>query len=160
MPLAIHPITESQARAASAWRYPAPYDLYDHQPDDYQRFLVRAYRYHAVLDAGDLLGYCCFGDDARVPGGTYPPDALAVGAGMRPDLTGRGHGHRFLAAILDFGRTAYPAPIFSATVAAVNQRALALCRSAGFTESLRLTSTGDDPRDFVLLLLGASTRRS
>lgn len=124
------------------------------EPDDWQRFLVPAYRYHAILDAGDLLGYCCFGDDARVPGGTYPPDALAIGAGMRPDLTDRGHGRRFLAAILDFARTTYAASTLSATVAAFNQRALAVCRSVGCTESLRFTSTGDAPRDFVVLLHG------
>jgi len=40
MLLTIHPITESHARAASAWRYPAPYALYDHEPDNWQRFLV------------------------------------------------------------------------------------------------------------------------
>jgi ribosomal-protein-alanine N-acetyltransferase len=158
MPLAIHPIADWQARAASAWRYPAPYDLYDHEPDDWQRFLLPAYRYHAVLDAGDLVGYCCFGDDARVPGGSYPPGTLDVGAGMRPDLTGRGHGRRFLAAILDFARATYAANTLSATVAAFNHRALTLCRSLGFLEASRFTSTGGDPRDFVLLLSAASPR--
>jgi [ribosomal protein S18]-alanine N-acetyltransferase len=156
MALAIHPITEPWARAITAWRYPAPYDIYDHEPDDLHRLLLPTYRYHAVLDAGDLVGYCCFGDDACVPGGTYPPDALAVGAGMRPDLTGRGHGRRFLAAILDFGRATSAARTLSATVAAFNDRALALCLSLGFVEASRFTSTGDDPREFVMLLQQAS----
>jgi [ribosomal protein S18]-alanine N-acetyltransferase len=152
MPLVIQPITEERARAASAWRYPGPYAIYDHEQGDWQRFLEPAYRYHAVLDGRELIGYCCFGDDARVPGGEYPPDALDVGAGMRPDLVGQGLGSAFLAAILEFGRTTYAAPAFAATVAAFNQRALALCRAAGFRELSRFISTGDEPREFVILV--------
>jgi hypothetical protein len=43
-------------------------------------------------------------------------------------------------------------------LAAFNHRALTLCCSLGFIESSRFTSTGDDPRDFVLLLDEASPR--
>lgn len=152
MPLVIQPITESQARAASAWRYAGPYATYDHDPADWRRFLEPAYRYHAVLDDTELVGTCCFGEDARVPGGRYLPDALDVGAAMRPDLVGQGHGASFLASILDFGRAAYAPLAFAATVAAFNQRALALCRSLGFHEASQFTSTGDEPREFVILL--------
>lgn len=28
------------------------------------------------------MGYCCFGTDARVPGGDYSADALDIGLGM------------------------------------------------------------------------------
>ena len=151
-PLVIQAITEPQARAASTWRYPGPYAIYDHAPDDWQRFLVPGYRYHAVLAGRELLGYCCFGEDVRVPGGRYPPDALDVGAGMRPDLVGRGRGRSLLAAILEFGRATYSAQAFAATVAAFNQRARALCRSAGFEEIHRFVNESDDPREFVILL--------
>jgi RimJ/RimL family protein N-acetyltransferase len=152
MPLVIHPITESHARAASAWRYPGAYAIYDHEPDGWRRFLEPAYRYHAILDDHELLGTCCFGDDARVPGGSYPPDALDVGAAMRPDRIGRGHGRAVLTAILDVGAASYAARAFAATVAAFNQRALALCRSVGFEELSRFTSTSNEPREFVILL--------
>ena len=156
MPLIIRPITYAEAIVASTWRYPGPYAIYDSEPSDHQRFLLPEYRYHAILDGDDLIGYCCFGPDARVPGGSYPDDALDVGAGMRPDLVGRGHGGGFLAAILHFAATTYAPGAFTATVAAFNHRALAACRSVGFLELSRFTSTGDDPRDFVMLRCDAT----
>jgi RimJ/RimL family protein N-acetyltransferase len=156
MPLVIRPITYAEAIVASTWRYPGPYAIYDSEPSDRQRFLLPEYRYHAVLDGGDLIGYCCFGPDARVPGGSYPDDALDVGAGMRPDLVGRGHGRIFLTAILDFAAITYAPRAFTATVAAFHHRALAACHSVGFTELSRFTSTGDDPRDFVILRCDAT----
>jgi hypothetical protein len=36
MPLVIQPITESHAHAASAWRYPDPYAIYDHESVGFQ----------------------------------------------------------------------------------------------------------------------------
>ena len=158
MPLAIHPITESEARAASLWRYPGLHAIYDHEPGDWRRFLVPDYRYCAVLDGDQLIGYGCFGEDARVPGGSYPDDALDIGAGMRPDLVGRGQGRAFLSAILDFGHMQYGPRAFAATVAAFNQRALALCRSVGFVELCRFTSHGDEPREFVILRCATAER--
>jgi [ribosomal protein S18]-alanine N-acetyltransferase len=151
IPMIIRSITDAEAVVASTWRYRAPYSIYDNEPADRQRFLVPEYRYHAVLSANDLIGYCCFGPDARVAGGSYPTDALDIGAGMRPDLVGRGHGRAFLTAILHFAATTYSPRAFTATVAAFNQRALSLCRSVGFAEQSRFVSSGDDPREFVIL---------
>lgn len=70
---------------------------------------------------------------------------------MRPDLVGCGHGRSFLTAILEFAAITYVPRAFIATVAAFNQRALAACHSVGFRALSRFTSTGDDPRDFVIL---------
>ena len=49
-------------------------------------------RYHGVTgeDHSQLIGFCCFGPDARVTGFAYDEDSLDIGAGLRPDLTGRG----------------------------------------------------------------------
>ncbi|MEZ4584513.1 MAG: hypothetical protein R3A10_23265 [Caldilineaceae bacterium] len=41
---------------------------------------------------GDLIGFCCFGADARALRLDYADGALDVGIGMRPDLTVRGVG--------------------------------------------------------------------
>jgi RimJ/RimL family protein N-acetyltransferase len=157
MALAIFPITESQARVASAWQYAAPYSMYDGDPAEWPRYLQPGYRYHAVLDHDELIGHCCFGEDARVPGGRYVDDALDVGAGMRPDLVGKGLGRAFLTAVLDFGRSRYAARSFSATVAAFNHRALTLCRSVGFVDVDTFTSHGDEPQAFVILRCNADT---
>jgi len=45
--------------------------------------------YVAVLDARDeMIAFRCFGPEARVLGGAYFEDALDMGGGLRPDLTG------------------------------------------------------------------------
>ena len=149
--LAIRAMTEMDALAVSTWRYPGPYAIYDHEPDDWPQFLVPAYRYHAVLDGSELVAYGCFGEDGRVAGGSYPPDALDIGAGMRPDLVGQRRGKALLGMLLDFAAATYGATAFRSTVAAFNHRALALCRSVGFIELARFISAGPQPREFVIL---------
>jgi GNAT superfamily N-acetyltransferase len=144
-------MTVADALAVSTWRYPGPYAIYDSEPDDWSRFLVPAYRYHAVLDDNELVAYGCFGEDARVAGGSYPPDALDIGAGTRPDLVGQRRGKALLDMLLDLAAATYGATAFRSTVAAFNHRALALCRSVGFVELARFISSGALPREFVIL---------
>ena len=57
-------------------------------------FLAPKNGYLAVRDSeGALVGFCCFGFEGQVPGGDYSVDALDVGIGMRPELTGQGLGY-------------------------------------------------------------------
>jgi len=128
---------ETSALAIHAWRYEPPYDAYNADPGGadafVEAFLDPRYAYHTVTDArGDLVGYCCFGLDARVPGGDYSADALDVGLGMRPDLTGQGCGSCFLTAVLGFARQAFAPLAFRLTLAVFNQRALKVYERAGF----------------------------
>ena len=49
--------------------------------------------YWAVVDArGELLGFCCLGAAARVPGQPTDDWVLDVAIGIRPQLAGRGWG--------------------------------------------------------------------
>jgi ribosomal-protein-alanine N-acetyltransferase len=61
----------------------------------------------------------------RVPGGDYAGEALDVGGGVRPGLTGRGRGLSLLEAALGFASERFHPPVFRATVAEWNARALA-----------------------------------
>ncbi len=89
------PIERQEAKEIAAWRYEGPYALYDGDPEGFETLLEREYRVHAARDErGELVGFCSFGEDARVPGYEYADDALDVGLGMPPDLVGRGAGHR------------------------------------------------------------------
>jgi ribosomal-protein-alanine N-acetyltransferase len=94
--------------------------------------------YHSVYDErGDLVGYFCFGEDARVAAGrrtgVYEREAaLDVGLGMRPDLTGRGLGEEFLHASLRLARETYSPQAFRLTVATFNRRAIRVYEKAGF----------------------------
>jgi ribosomal-protein-alanine N-acetyltransferase len=145
------PMNATHATAITTWRYEPPYDLYD-AGDDISGFLRPEYHYYAVMDeSGNLAGFCCYGPDARVPGGDYPDDgSLDIGAGLRPDLTGGGRGHDFLSAVLDVGRCKFAPGAFRATVAAFNLRSLRMCERAGFRQVQHFTSLGTGVRFIVL----------
>ena len=133
----LRPITRSDAEKISGWRYPAPFSSYDGNPSSIPGLLDPRYDYHAVFDgAGELVGYFCFGADATIPEGRkrglYGADALDVGLGMRPDLTGRGRGLEFVRAGLRFAEEKFSPPAFRLTVAAFNRRAVAVYEKAGF----------------------------
>lgn len=137
MHITFAPITEEEARTVLRWRYPGMPLL--NEPDDAEfetdvAALMRPeYNYYAAHDeTGRLVGFCCFGEDAQVPGGDYALPALDVGLGLHPDLTGLGLSHGFLEAILAFGAATFAPDFFRATVADVNRRSLRLFEGAGF----------------------------
>jgi len=156
MAFSFRPMDEASARAISGWRYDAPYDVYNPGSDSIeemvQAFLDPEYAYYATTDErGDLVGYCCFGPDGRVPGGEYKADALDVGMGMRPDLTGQGRGLTYINAVLGFGRRAFAPMAFRVTVAEFNRRALRMCERAGFRPMQRFQRRQDN-KAFVVLV--------
>ena len=138
MRFTLRPITPAEAEAVSRWRYGELYSMYDGDPASVASLLEPRFRYHSVHDErGELAGYFCFGEDARVPTGrrlgVYEKQpALDVGLGMRPDLTGRGLGAEFVFAGLRFAKEAYSPPAFRLTVAASNQRAVRVYERVGF----------------------------
>lgn len=146
------PLDRRQAEAILTWRYEPPYDFYNLGGDDPGDLLDPTYQYFAVTDStGRLLGYCCFGVDARVPGREYPEDgSLDVGVGLRPDLTGSGLGAAFLAAVLEHGRREFNPAAFRTTVAAFNERSRRMCARAGFRPVQRFSRAGGDV-EFVVL---------
>jgi ribosomal-protein-alanine N-acetyltransferase len=132
------PITRADAQAISRWRYDGPYAVYNGNPASVASLLQPRYFYHSVHDEhGELVGYFCFGEDARVSAGRRSglydrEDALDVGLGMRPDLTGRGLGEQFVRAGLEFADETYSPPAFRLTVATFNRRAIRVYERAGF----------------------------
>ena len=139
MHITIGSMTEEAARAVLAWRYEGLYafynaDLHDLH-DGLQEMLAGSY-YAATDEQGALVGFFCFGATAQVPGGhldgLYADEALDIGLGMRPDLTGRGLGCAFLMAGLDFARQRFAPATFRLSVAAFNQRAIRLYEKVGF----------------------------
>jgi RimJ/RimL family protein N-acetyltransferase len=159
MPYYFEPIIEQQALTVAAWRYPPPYELYNPDPAEFRehfRALMDAENnYHAITDYdGTLVGFCCFGPDARVAGGVYTGDALDVGAGLRPDLTGQSRGHEFLGSILYFARESRDIGTLRTTVAAFNERALRVCQKLGFEIAERFARPTDGV-EFVVLAWSA-----
>jgi len=150
------PMDETRARSILGWHYDPPYDIYDPGAGDVeetvQTLLDPEYAYYALLTAGgELVAYCCFGADARVPGGDYGADALDVGLGVRPDLTGRGQGSAYVQAALDWARRTFSPSAFRVTIAEFNGRALRVWEKAGFCRVQRFDRQ-QDGRSFVVLV--------
>ena len=155
MNLTFIPINETYASAILHWHYDAPYDLYNLSPDDadehISEFLDPENGYYAILnEENDFLAYCCFGPDAWVPGGDYSSQALDIGMGVRPDLTGQGQGLIYAQAVLDFGAQTFSPTQFRVTVAQFNKRALRVWEKAGFQEKQRFQKEQTD-MNFVVL---------
>jgi ribosomal-protein-alanine N-acetyltransferase len=135
----IIPMTPELAQEIITWAYDPPYNLYDLSSEYLPGLLNPDYCYRVVTsEGGDLVGYCCFGRDAQVPGGDYnvgEPDVLDIGVGMSPDLTGQGLGNGFISAIEDYAIKTFSPKILRVSVAAFNERSLNVFRSCGFLET-------------------------
>jgi ribosomal-protein-alanine N-acetyltransferase len=169
--IAIGPMTEEAARAVLAWHYEGLYAFYNADPQELHDGLgeMLAGSYYAATDEqGALVGFFCFGAPAQVPGGhlygLYADEALDIGLGLRPDLTGRGQGRAFLTAGLDFARQRFASATFRLSVAAFNQRAIRLYETVGFQAVATFVSpTRNGEVTFLLMTLPAScagSRRS
>jgi hypothetical protein len=78
MKLTIRPASPDTLAELEAWRYEPPYDFYNGDEDPVlnpERF------YEAVDDEGSLVGHFYFEQKG---------EALEIGLGLRPELTGRG----------------------------------------------------------------------
>jgi RimJ/RimL family protein N-acetyltransferase len=147
------PMDEASVDAISQWCYEPPYDIYNWDPDeiDASFFLDPQNAYYCIAnDQGNLVAYCCFGLDAQVPGGDYSTKALDIGLGVRPDLTGQGHGLAFVNAVLDYASSTFVPAGFRVTVAAFNKRAQRVWEKAGFRPVLVFPRKGDG-MSFVVL---------
>jgi [ribosomal protein S18]-alanine N-acetyltransferase len=161
MRYSIQPLTASDARTLRTWRYPQPYTIYNlagaDEEEDLAYFLDPRNQFHGVLDeAGALVGFCSFGEDAQVPGGDYTALALDIGLGLRPDLTGQGLGAAFLEAILCFAQEHFEPSHFRATVAIFNIRSRRLFERHGFCVTQTFVSEGDPALTFLVLVYGAN----
>jgi RimJ/RimL family protein N-acetyltransferase len=152
------PITSDEAREVLTWRYPGLPTLYNPAPDelegDIEILLTPAYNYYAARSAEGLLaGFCCYGADAQVPGGDYGlRNAVDVGLGLNPDLTGRGLSHGFLAAVLEWGRQCFAPDYFRATVAAINVRSQGMFSRAGFYITQRFLPPDSTTHEFLIMI--------
>jgi [ribosomal protein S18]-alanine N-acetyltransferase len=153
-------IDEASARAFLTWRYEPPYDLYNGNPEGIELelpfFMDPQNGYFCIFEEdNELVAFCCFGQDAQVPGGDYSAPALDLGLGMRPDLTGQGRGLAFVEAVLDFARQTFAPAIFRVTIAEFNRRAQRVWEKAGFRPAQTFQRHHDD-LNFVVMIRSAA----
>lgn len=137
MSLTFRPFDENGARTVINWQYEPPYDIYNldsSDPEATLRYLLDPQNafYGVYGPAGLLEAFCSFGPDGQVPGGDYSPAALDIGLGVRPDLTGQGHGAEYVNAAIDFAYRTYRPDRLRVTIAAFNTRARRVWERAGF----------------------------
>jgi RimJ/RimL family protein N-acetyltransferase len=162
-PLRFADLDETSARAITLWRYGGRYSIYDGSEDEFSALLAPEHRYFAAWHGDELVGYCCLGPDARVPGGNYArgePEVLDVGGGLRPDLTGRRLGQTLAQQALHFAVELLRPSVLRVTVLGSNVRARALCRRLGFREAHRFRVEDLKSREFVQLERGARGLRN
>ena len=144
------PMNDEEAHEISGWSYDPPYDFYDatSDPGDLAELLGRKRRqegaYYAAFDErGALVGFFQFEKKGRI---------VEVGLGLRPDLTGRKLGLRFMLAGLEFARRHFSPTGFQLSVATFNERAILVYECAGFRRGevfMHHTNGGDHP--FLLM---------
>ncbi|MEJ7761984.1 MAG: GNAT family protein [Thermomicrobiales bacterium] len=137
LPFSVRPITPDDAVTICHWRYPGKYAFYDGDARDWRSMLAPEAGYVAVAEAcGAVAGFLTFGANARVPGaqaaGLYREEALDIGLGLRPDLTGRDLGQAFLATGLAWAARQFSPASFRLVVATFNTRAIRAYERAGF----------------------------
>jgi [ribosomal protein S18]-alanine N-acetyltransferase len=130
------------ARAVATWRYPPPYTLYQieltgTQLEEGIAFLIDPANcyYRIDNDHGELEAFCCYGYDAQVEGGDYTEEALDLGLGLHPDLTGQGRGLGFVRATINVGIQIYQPSLLRVTIAGFNARAQHVWQKAGFRQT-------------------------
>ena len=143
----VRALTEAEAATIASWRYPGRYSTYD--VDDPS---ILARDHWAVTEAGELLGYCCFGAPARVSGASEDPGTLDVGYGLAPCRMGGGQGSRFVAAILEFAHERYHAQSFRLSILDWNERSKKVAARLGFAVESVLQS---DEGPFVVMVRSA-----
>jgi RimJ/RimL family protein N-acetyltransferase len=147
--LVFAPMTEAAAWSVLAWRYPPPYDAYNAlDPDDgsvddivCEMLDIRS-PYFAVRDekAADVapIAFFAYGSACEVDGEASEPyllrpdGSLTIGLGLRPDLTGHGHGLALVEAGMAFARERYHPTRFRLYVYAWNARAIRVYERAAF----------------------------
>ncbi len=127
-PYAIGKMSIEDGLDIATWQSPGPWAVQDAlqspRPDE---------GYWAVRDAdGTLIGYCCFGEAARVPGEEGSAKILDVALGLRPDLTGRGLSRDFARAVVDHARQIAEGRTLRAAVADWNKLGRRTAEAVGF----------------------------
>ena len=146
----IRTLTEADAEAVAAWRYPGRYQTYD-----VSEVVTSEAGFWAVEHEAALVGYCCFGHEARVPGAVEEAGILDIGYGMRPDLMGQGLGREFVGAILDFAVLRFSPSRLRLLILDWNDRSRKVAVALGFESEGVLRNTEGD---FLVMMRATPVR--
>lgn len=146
MKITFHPMRQEAAERISGWKYEGIYEMYSFAgPEEDAAELMNGEYYSAHHEAGDLIGYLCHGQSARVPGGYHKgiydqAGFTDIGLGMKPELTGKRLGVPFLREALKFLEQQWNTRQFRLVVAEFNERAVKVYERVGFAISMSFDS--------------------
>ena len=140
----VRDLTPVDAVDIAGWRYPGRESTYD-----IAEIVTPQDGFHAVEHEGSLIGYCCFGVEARVPGVDEQEGTLDVGYGMRPDLVGRGLGRMFVESILAFAVDTFAPTRLRLLILNWNGRSRRVAEALGFEREASVTN---DTGTFLVLV--------
>jgi ribosomal-protein-alanine N-acetyltransferase len=157
-------LTADEARAVASWTYEPPFDTYDvageRSADETVALLTardeRGNGYYPVLEGNRVVGFFCFGAEARVRGQVEEAGTCDLGAGLDPSRVSQGLMTTVLPQAVRFAVERFGARRVRAAVAAFNERSLRLCASAGFRPVREFA--GPDDRPLVELVLDLPER--
>lgn len=133
------PTDEAAAREFLQWKYEPPYEIYNYMPqyleEDVAYHIDSANNIYSMYRADELVGYCSFGQDGRVPGGDYSKLALDIGLMIKPELTGQGLGSEFVKDVIRFARTQFKPNKLRVTILSTNLRAIRVWEKSGFQKT-------------------------
>lgn len=141
-----------EAKIIANWKYDEPYAIYNMDENDSSlREQLDGSYYSATDEEGNLTGYFCFGQSARVPAGemagVYHEEGFTdIGLGMAPGLCGRGYGYDFMHAGMHFAQEQLSIKKFRLTVAAFNVRAIKVYEKLGFVKAGSFKRVSEDGR--------------
>ncbi len=132
MELTFRYLSRQDVKRITTWQYDEPYRQYDGQRIAsslrmyvwFPGFFPHLTYYAVDNEQGDLVGFFSFW--------RFPSQKVVIGLGLRPDLTGQGHGLAFVQAGLAFAKGQYGPISFHLIVAPFNKRAIKVYTRAGF----------------------------
>lgn len=139
-PTALHVrrMRDDDASAVATWRCTGDWSVYNLASE--HELVDELACYHSVFLDGELIGFFCIGDAARVLGLPEDAETIDVGVGMNPKLVGQGFGQSFGHAVLSYLEANYPNQRLRAVVQAWKRPQLATCTATGIREGRRADS--------------------
>jgi RimJ/RimL family protein N-acetyltransferase len=136
-------MSPEHAKEIAGWCYDGIYSFYNHN-DNQIDGLLDGTHYACIDSCGNLIGYFCFGNDARIPTieeNVYDGDSVDVGIGLRPDMCGKGFGLTLINLGLNYARKELGYKKFRLSVATFNERAIKVYLKAGFRVDSEVTNS-------------------
>jgi len=136
------------------WSYQPPFDVYDGDPAHADAFLAQEPAgdgYYAIATRSDdeIIGFCCFGAEARVRGQQAEAGTVDLGGGVRPDLLSQGYATTLLPLVIEFACEQFAPQRLRTAVASFNERSTRLCISTGFEVVRRFDGPGGEFQELV-----------